>query len=198
MGCDYICAIIHWIRSNASILIAVFAFLFGVWQYRKSQVWKRLEFVSSEMRTFFDDDAAKAAMTMLDWRRKKTALFKHRGEGDMERITVDYEMVVKSLGTDPAMAYDKNESAIREIFERFLEFLARFEGFITSGGVERNDFTPYLDYWAKLLAGRDERSPEVTRMVLPQLWRFIDYYGYRDVRRFVGRYHNVAFPREQE
>ena len=171
--------------------------MFGVFQYRKSQVWKRLEFVSSEMRTFFDDAAAKAGMTMLDSRRREIALFKHRGEDDLARVMVDYEMVSKSLGTDPTMRYDKNESAIREIFERFLEFLARFEGFIASGGVAKKDFTPYLDYWVKLLAGKDERSPEAkAQIVLPQLWRFIDYYGYRDVRKFVGRYHTVAFPHE--
>jgi len=198
MGCDYSYAIIQWILSNAATLIAAGVFLFGVFQYRKSQVWKRLEFVSSEMRTFFDDDAAKAGMTMLDWRQKEIALFKHRGEGDLTRVMIDYELVAKSLGTDPTMRYDRIESAIREIFERFLEFLARFEGFIASGGVAKKDFTPYLDYWVNLLAGKDERSPEVTQTVLPQLWRFIDYYGYRDVRKFVGGYHMVAFPYEPE
>jgi hypothetical protein len=53
---------------------------------------------------------------------------------------------------------------------------------------------PYLDYWIKLIAGRDSHSPEVTAQVLPQLWKFIDYYGYRDVRRFIGRSETVAFP----
>jgi hypothetical protein len=26
------------------------------------------------------------------------------------------------------------------------------------------------------------------------LWKFIDYYGYRDVRKFISRYEPVAFP----
>ena len=38
----------------------------------------------------------------------------------------------------------------------------------------------------------------MTKQVLPSLWRFIDYYGYQDVRRFVGRYHDVAFPELKE
>jgi hypothetical protein len=53
---------------------------------------------------------------------------------------------------------------------------------------------PYLDYWIKLIAGRNSHSPEVTAQVLPQLWKFIAYYGYRDVRPFIGRSETVAFP----
>ena len=45
----------------------------------------------------------------------------------------------------------------------------------------------------KLISGRDAHSPEVTTEVLPSLWKFIDYYGYRDVRRLVNRYLVVAF-----
>jgi hypothetical protein len=37
-------------------------------------------------------------------------------------------------------------------------------------------------------------NTEVTKQVLPSLWKFIDYYGYRDVRRFISRYETVAFP----
>ena len=95
---------------------------------------------------------------------------------------------------DPEMKCDKVRSAVREIFERFLEFLARFEGFLATGVVKQADLNPYLDYWIKLIAGQDTHSPEVTKQVLPSLWKFIDHYGYRDVRRFIGRYETVAFP----
>jgi hypothetical protein len=95
---------------------------------------------------------------------------------------------------DPEMKCDKVRSAVREIFERFLEFLARFEGFLATGVVKQADLNPYLDYWIKLIAGQNTHSPEVTKQVLPSLWKFIDHYGYRDVRRFIGRYETVAFP----
>jgi hypothetical protein len=36
-----------------------------------SEAWKRLEFVAAETKTFYDDTAVKAAMMMLDWRKKK-------------------------------------------------------------------------------------------------------------------------------
>ena len=186
---EYFVQTFHWLSRSVNfsnwieitkILGAALAFGIGLRQYRKSEVWKRLEFVADEMKIFYADAAAKAAMTMLDWRRKEMALFKYRDENDYRRVVVDYEIVASSLGVDPELQYGKTQSAIREIFERFLEFLARFEGFLEAGVVKQSDLNPYLDYWIKLISGHDAHSPEVTKLVLPQLWRFIDYYGYRE------------------
>ena len=194
--------IFHWLVqipfTNWIEVIKLFGaaavFGIGLRQYRKSQVWKRLEFVSDQMKRFYDDTAAKAAMTMLDWDNKEMTLFKHRGDDDDATVEVTYALVARSLGVDTTKRYGKNESAIREIFERFLEYLARFEGFLQADTVKQNDLDPYLDYWVKLLSGHDPHSPLVTKTVLPQLWKFIDYYGYKDVRHFVNRYHRVALP----
>ncbi|HTZ72510.1 MAG TPA: hypothetical protein VMB47_01190 [Candidatus Aquilonibacter sp.] len=177
------------------ILAAALAFVIGLSQYRKGQIWKRLEFVSAEMKIFFNDPAVRDAMNMLDWRKKRIPLFKFRDEADDQYVTVAYKMVAAALGIAPEAQYDKKQSAIREAFERFLEYLARFEGFIEATAIKPKDLNPYLDYWMKLISGHDDHSPEVTKEVLPSLWKFIDYYGYRDVRRLVDRYHPVAFPK---
>lgn len=198
--------IIDWFQSLTfpnrmdvvKVTAAAVAFAIGLWQYRKSQIWKRLEFVSAQMKIFFDDPAVRNAMIMLDWRKKKIPLYNHRDEDDFDEVTVQYEIVATALGVDPNHKYSKVESAIRETFERFLEYLARFEGFLELGVVKPGDLNPYLDYWMKLISGNDPHSPEVTKSVLPSLWTFIDYYGYVDVRRFVGRYHNVVFPERKE
>jgi hypothetical protein len=183
----------NWIEV-LKLVGAAAAFWIGLRQYTKAQVWKRLEFVGAEMRVFFDDVAVRSALTMLDWRRKKIALFKYRDEDDRrQKVDVDYETVASALGIDSRAQYSKVQSAIREVFERLLEFLARFEGFIEVDAVKPSDLNPYLDYWVRLLSGNDPHSPDVTKKVLPQLWTFIDYYGYSDVRRFVSRYNNVTF-----
>ncbi|MGA8222509.1 MAG: hypothetical protein WB780_12715 [Candidatus Acidiferrales bacterium] len=150
------------------------------------------------MKIFYDDRAVRASMHMLDWRKKKFPLYKFRDEDDDEAVTVEYADIAVALGTSPAAHYDKKQSAIREAFERFLEYLARFEGFLSEKAVKPTDLNPGLDYWVKLLSGHDTHSPEVTKEVLPSLWKFIDFYGYRDVRRFVDRYHAVAFPELKE
>lgn len=158
----------NWIEI-VKIIGAAVAFGIGLCQYRKSQAWKRLEFVAAETKTFYEDAAVKLAMGMLDWRKKEVALYKYRGENDFAREIVDYAIVADALSIDPEKKYDKVHSAVREIFERLLDFLARFEGFLATGVVKQADRNPYLDYWIKLIAGQDIHSPEVTRKVLPSL-----------------------------
>jgi len=182
----------NWIEVIKLVAAAV-AFWFGLRQYTRSQVWKRLEFLSVEMKNFFADHAVREAMLMLDWRKKRMALFKYREENDFEQVEINYDIVAAALDVDPKQHYDKVHSAIREVFERFLEYLARFEGFLDAGVIEPADLNPFIDYWMKLISGNDTHSPEVTKKVLPNLWRFIDFYGYRDVRRLVSRYHRVTF-----
>jgi hypothetical protein len=176
------------IRDNwlelLKIVGAAVAFGIGVSQYRKAQAWKRVEFVASEMRFFFDDEQARDARAMLDRRLSEITLRKRQ-------VSVDYEIVAQCLTTDLKFEYEDG-LAIREKFERLLEFLARFEGFIQAGVVKERDFTPYLDYWLRLLAGNDRNaSAEVTNRVLPALWHFIHTYEYIDVVAFVGRYQTL-------
>ena len=63
----------NWIEV-LKLLGAAAAFWIGLNQYRKSETWKRLEFVAAEMKSFYDDAAVKLAMGMLDWRKKEVAV----------------------------------------------------------------------------------------------------------------------------
>jgi hypothetical protein len=178
--------------EGIKILGAALAFLIGLAQYRKSQKWKRVEFVASEMKVFFDDEAVKAATLMLDWSQKEIDLYKYRENEDNEKEWVTYALVAESLNTDPEAHYDKRQSAIREIFDRLLTFLERFESFIEAGVVEKKDLEPYLHYWIKMLAGKDDKSPLVSQQVLPHLWRFAVHFRYQKVLRFVERYERLT------
>src|SRR5258708_40121483 len=80
--CEIFGRIILWLLRSVSfanwieilkLLGAGVAFWIGLNQYRKSETWKRLEFVAAEMKTFYDDTAVKLAMGMLDWRKKEVA-----------------------------------------------------------------------------------------------------------------------------
>jgi len=74
----------NWIEI-LKILGAALAFGIGLNQYRKSEAWKRLEFVAAEMKAFYADPAVKLAMGMLDWRKKEVALYKYRDENNYDR-----------------------------------------------------------------------------------------------------------------
>ena len=142
----------EWIAA-IGFVFTVSAFCVGLWQYQKGRVWKRLEFVSAQMKIFFDDRAVRATMHMLDWRRKTFPLYKFRDEDDDEEVTVVYADVAAALDISPTAHYGQKHSAIREAFERFSEYLARFEGFLVEGAVKDTDLNPGLDYWVKLLSG---------------------------------------------
>ncbi|HEY6331626.1 MAG TPA: hypothetical protein VI756_20035 [Blastocatellia bacterium] len=46
---------------------AIMALLFGLLQYRKSERWKRAEFVAKEIKEFESDPLVQNAMLMIDW-----------------------------------------------------------------------------------------------------------------------------------
>ena len=177
------------------------AFLIGLWQFRRAQRWKRVEFVAGEAEKFFNDESVKAALAMLDWSQKSIALFRYRDPNDTRLIWVTYQLVAGSLSTNPNQTYDSKSTAIREIFDRFLTSIERFENFIQAGVVKESDLRPYFHYWTNLLSGSDKKSPRVTAELLPQFWRFVTHYGYGKVVHFVKRYDNLAtelVPQNQE
>lgn len=163
------------------------AFVLGLYQYVKAQRWKRVEFVAAEMKSFKENPATTGARIMLDWSVKTIPLYRFRGDDDEELVKVSYDVVSDALMVPPP-GFDKRECAIREIFDEFLEFLERFEGFINVRVVGEEEFSPYLHYWTKLLSGNDKHAPEATETVLPALWKFIGYYGLDKVLKFVERY----------
>jgi hypothetical protein len=171
---------------------AAIAFCVGLWQYRGAQRWKRVEFVASEMKAFFNEESTKAALFMLDWSQKEIELYRHRDTNDHRKEWVTYAIVASALNTHPDATYNDVQSPIREIFDNFFASLERFENFIESGVVTEKDLSPYLHYWTKLLSGNDEKSPVVRRELLPQLWAFVSHYRYTKLLNFVNRYDKLV------
>ena len=167
------------------------AFSIGLWQYMRAQRWKRVEFVASEMKSFFNDDAAKAAMLMLDWSEKDIEIHRHRDSNDHSKKQVTHKIAASALDTNPGVHYDDVQSPIREIFDSFLVSLERFESFIEAGVVSKNDLNPYLHYWMKLLSGNDKNAPLVTKELLPQFWTFVAHFRYAKVTKLVSRYERL-------
>lgn len=174
------------------IVAAGIAFCVGLCQYRAAQRWKRVEFVAAEMKLFFEDEAVKAALAMLDWSQREIALHRHRDPNDHKTDWVTYEITASALNTDPDATYDPIQTPIREIFDAFLAHLERFESFVQAKVVKESDLDPYLHYWTRLLSGNDEKSPLVRQRLLPQLWTFVSHFRYTKVVKFVSRYHELT------
>lgn len=164
------------------------AFVIALSQYVKAQSWKRAEFVANEVRAFLSDADVLKVMTMLDWGSRGIELGERAEDGSPRKTRVNYELLSSALMTrdEHGGAFSEQEAAIRDCFDRFLEYMERFEAFIEAGLVRPRDFSPYLHYWTALLAG--EYGKIRHREVLPKFWRFVDFYGYSGVRHLVSRY----------
>jgi hypothetical protein len=61
----------EWIVSSITVLVI----LGGLYQYLRSQVWKRAEFVAAQMSAFFCQHYVRNATLMIDWTRRRIDLF---------------------------------------------------------------------------------------------------------------------------
>ncbi len=176
---------------------ALTAFCVAIWQYAKSQRWKKAEFVALEIKAFQDDVAVKTALTMLDWAERDYELFRYSTDSDRRLVRVDYSLVGAALRIHhPGNIFTKEEAAIRDIFDRFFSYLERFESFIEAGLIQPGDLNPYLHYWIDVLSGN---YPGLRKSgILPALWRFVDNYGYSGVRRLIERYKRIEFDQVHE
>src|SRR5258706_15268057 len=59
------------IPSWVGICAGFIAFCFGLYQYRQAQLWKRAEFLASEMAKVFSDRKVGTALLLLDYSRIK-------------------------------------------------------------------------------------------------------------------------------
>src|SRR5204863_9581854 len=82
-----------------TVIAAAIAFAVGLWQYRRAQLWKRLEFVAAEISSFNSDWRARNAMLMLDWGSRKLALFPEQDVSEGREVFVDRELLSSALLT---------------------------------------------------------------------------------------------------
>jgi hypothetical protein len=61
-----------------------------------------------------------------------------------------------------------------------------FDNYIETGLISVNDIKPYLIYWIRILADKqNDRKPVEVRN---QIWKYIDEYGYDRIRTFCNKF----------
>jgi hypothetical protein len=63
------------IFSTAATLVGIVAFVFGLYQYRRAEEWKRTEFLAKETEAFFGDPVVRNALLMIDWAPRHINLY---------------------------------------------------------------------------------------------------------------------------
>ena len=168
-----------------ALLLSFFVFIKGIKEYSKTQKWKKLEFVSKEIKEFFNEPDVKRAMLLLDWNSNSFDIYLSK---EKREIAVDFndKDILGSLMThEERFAFTEKEVIIKRVFDAFFERLTMFENYIETGLIEAKDLAPYLSYWIKILA--DPSNHRKSAEIKTQLWKYVDYYGYEKVRKLCYR-----------
>ena len=140
-----------------------------LYEYTKKIKWERTKFLSEKVESFLSDPQIKKVLTILDW----NSSYIEFGEG---KIKYDDNMIMESLIThNYKTLYTKEEKYIRELFDYFLDELSKFQIWIDTGLIEREQTKKFLKYYLDILSGvRNSKSQEFRKSIE----KYIEYYGY--------------------
>ena len=191
---------------------AIVAFVVGYKQYRRSEQWKRAEFVAQEMKEFSDDTKVSLTLTMIDWGVRNLSLHAVRNRDDQTLTRVTRKMQCRALlphtlvepsvgsdreaedfggGTDNAERFTFDQGIIRDCYDTFLDWLERFGSYLDSKLVSVKDLEPYLFYWVNDIAApaRDQLDADWSACLL----LYIHVYEYKGVQAlFNGFGHDIS------
>ena len=201
MGIEIVKIVISILGFGGTII----AIAFGLRQYKRSEQWKRGEFVAKEIKEFESNPAVRNAMLLIDWGTRKINLHlvSNPTETDYVRITREEQWRALMPHTiklaypspsynndigmnerdEPKRRFTTTEAKIRDTYDAFLDYLERFANFIQSGLVSADEFKPYLRYWIDSIAGiedidKDESDAEWKCALLA----YINFYRYSGVK----------------
>ncbi len=140
-----------------ALLGAVLAFIVGLVQYRKSQRWKRAEWVAQEMKTLFADPSVQAALSLIDWSSIEIRkIFPSRGkEAGRSEILCNKEINEALRPHWERGGFTPLEGDIRAAFDHLFDGIERFESYYATGLVRKSDLRPYLRYWGRKICDKE-------------------------------------------
>jgi hypothetical protein len=121
---------------------------------------------------------------MLDWNRREINLSQGVKIFDID-VVLCKAFIPKTHKNEP-QGFTIEETLIRDHFDTFFDYLERFESFIETGLVSKEDFYPYLNYWFNIIGNKQSGRKELEFYEI--LWKYIDFFGYTKVQKLMSRY----------
>ncbi len=192
---------------------AISAFTFAIFQYRKAEKWKRMQFVADEVRDLEADPIIANALLMIDWGVRKINLFliPDPTAADYVKITrdvqwrallphplkqahpeyqaktkMDIEGTSGEIRPGRDLGFHVTEARIRDTYDAFLTRLDRLETFIDADLIRAQELRPFIYYWIDALTTLD--GPEDDGTWRCTLLTYLDFYKYTGVNRLFERY----------
>lgn len=177
-------------------VIALITLIIGLLEYIKAQKWKRMEFLSNEIKEFNSNFNVKRAFLMLDWSLYKIPLAENEIANKSYFLFNDdilksaLEVNINKNSENGLIEFTEVEAIIRLIFDTLFEQLSTFQNHIDNGLIQHKDIKPYIIYYIEIIANRNNNRKDLTTKV--KLRNFIENYGYDQVKRLcVGLGYNL-------
>lgn len=170
------------ILKSLALFGAVLAFAVGIWQYHRSQLWKRAEWVAQEMKELLSDPIVQAALLMIDWgKKRRIPLYPNLPEESNRYTLLDDDKIAQALriSADSNDNFGNDEADIRAAFDRLLDGIERFNAYVETGLISETDLNPYLGYWARKICDTATSPPQQ---------RILNLHLYMEKYRYIGAF----------
>lgn len=169
----------------------VISFLLGIkalYEYNKTQKWKKNEFLAKEIKEFFLDRDVKKALLIIDWNRIDIPLYDNEIPSNTERsiFFIDEVHLSNSLSIDPNSEFSDEETIIRKSIDEFLVKLSMLQNYVDNNLFTTDDLKPYLSYWLNMIG--DKHKARKNPIYIEKLWEFIKRYEYNQVVKLLKNF----------
>jgi hypothetical protein len=173
----------------------IVAAVIAIRSFRRTERWKRAEFLAHEMKEFFADPRVQTALLLIDWGSRRISLIDGGGAAQQKVLVtrdlqvhalLPHTLLDETLGSDGEAGnaadvqqmrrYTPEEAAIRDCYDTFLDGLERFSSYTQTGLVGVSELRPYLDYWIEDIHSpakdRKDAAWSAALIVYIQFYRF--------------------------
>lgn len=176
------------VLKGCALLGATFAFLLGLWQYRRAQQWKRAEWVAQEFKALQGEPLVQAVQLMIDWGARNVRLYPHRERPEEQYVWLDDDQTARALMPHEMRVGDPFtplEADIRNAFDMWLDGIERFNAYVATDLVSVEDLGPYLKYWASQICREHATDGSEDRLI--RLGEYMRRYGYQGAFDLLSR-----------
>lgn len=172
--------------------ITTAVFIFGVYQYRRAQRWKRQEFLAIVIKNFFDDFYVGQALLMLDWHEHTLKYYPDSVKTfnynrDELGIALETEDFRREKNNDKTPMFNEYETVIRKSFDKLFYYFASFQCHIENDLYKQKDIEPYIIYYLRILGDKGS-SKRLNPETINNLMLFLEFYDYVKVKLFLQRF----------
>ncbi|HZP21239.1 MAG TPA: hypothetical protein VFB16_13655 [Bauldia sp.] len=159
--------------------VGALAIVFGVYQYYRSEKWKRLEFVSKSYKETIDDALCQRALTLIDYPADIIS-----SVPDLKEFSKKDDCGLHKVALASALDFSQDEVTaldveVRKYFDRLFVYMEQFERAIRAGLVKEAEVLPYFNYWIYKINTEDSAGAAIRK--------YVEEAEFDDVERFLKR-----------